>query len=101
MPNTYIGYEGSFGWAIQMLQEGHKVQRAGWNGKGMWLILQSGSQVELREGSCYYNAGLRNVTIDPHIDMFTAGGTMQPGWLASQADMLALDWCIVRDNHGK
>ena len=96
MPNTYIGYEGSFGWAIQMLQEGHKVARAGWNGKGMWLILQSGSQVELREGSCYYNAGLRNVTIDPHIDMFTAGGTMQPGWLASQADMLALDWCIVR-----
>lgn len=96
MPNTYIGYEGSFGWAIQMLQEGYKVARAGWNGKGMWLILQSGSQVELREGSCYYNAGLRHVTIDPHIDMFTAGGTMQPGWLASQADMLALDWCIVK-----
>lgn len=87
---------GSFGWAVDMLKLGHKVARAGWNGKGMWLILQSGSEVELREGSCYYNAGLRHVTIDPHIDMFTAGGTMQPGWLASQADMLASDWQIVR-----
>ena len=96
MPNTYIGYEGSFGWAIQMLQEGHKVQRASWNDKGMWLVMQTGSEVELREGSCYYKAGLRNVKIDAHIDMFTASGSMQPGWLASQSDMLSNDWCIVK-----
>ena len=86
----------NFGEAIAALKSGKLVAREGWNGKGMWLILQSGSQVELREDSCYYNAGLRHVTIDPHIDMFTAGGTMQPGWLASQADMLALDWCVVK-----
>lgn len=95
VPVTEI-YAGSFGWAIDMLKLGHKVARAGWNGKGMWLILQSGSEVELRDGSCYHKAGLRHVTIDPHIDMFTAGGTMQPGWLASQADMLSLDWCVVK-----
>lgn len=94
VPVTEI-YAGSFGWAIDMLKLGHKVARAGWNGKGMWLILQSGSEVELRDGSCYHKAGLRHVTIDPHIDMFTACGTMQPGWLASQADMLALDWRVV------
>jgi len=35
------------------------------------------------------------VDINPHIDMFTADGSMQPGWLASQADMLATDWCVV------
>lgn len=87
---------GSFGWAIECLKEGLQVRRAGWNGKGMWLVLQSGSSVILREGSCYHNAGLREVIIDPHIDMYTAGGTMQPGWLASQADMLASDWQIVR-----
>jgi hypothetical protein len=34
-------------------------------------------------------------TINPHIDMFTATGEMQPGWLASQTDMLANDWQIV------
>ena len=61
----------------------------------MWLVLQSSSEVTLREGSCYYNAGLREVKIDAHIDMYTAGGTMQPGWLASQADMLSNDWCLV------
>ena len=30
----------SFGWAIKQLQNGSKVIRANWNGKGMWLKLQ-------------------------------------------------------------
>jgi hypothetical protein len=29
------------------------------------------------------------------IGMKTADGVMQPGWLASQADMLADDWEVV------
>ena len=33
--------------------------------------------------------------LDPYITMKTAGETMQPGWLASQADMLAEDWLIL------
>ena len=61
----------------------------------MWLILQSGSELTVRDSTCYHNAGIRDIVIDPHIDMFTAGGTMQPGWLASQADMLAEDWAII------
>jgi hypothetical protein len=32
---------------------------------------------------------------DPCIVMFTAQGTYQPGWLASQADILSEDWEIV------
>lgn len=84
-----------FGKAIEALKSSKKVARSGWNGKGMWLILQSGSEVTVREETCYYNAGLRDITINPHIDMFTANGEMQPGWLASQADMLAEDWIIV------
>lgn len=86
---------GSFGWAIEQLKLGKKLARVGWNGKGMWLILQSSSEVTLREGSCYYNAGLREIKVDAHIDMFTTCGTMQPGWSASQSDMLANDWVIV------
>ena len=30
-----------------------------------------------------------------YIDMKTATGEMQPGWLASQTDMLSDDWQIV------
>ena len=86
----------SFGDAIAYLKLGFKVARAGWNGKGMWLILQTGSEVTLREGTCYHKAGLKHVKIDPHIDMFTAAGTMQPGWLASQADILSDDWQIIK-----
>jgi len=32
---------------------------------------------------------------DPVIYLYTAQGTHQPGWVASQPDMLADDWSIV------
>lgn len=87
----------TFGLALEALRKGQRVARAGWNGKGMWLTMDPGSTVnELREGSAYHKAGLRGpITINPHIDMKTATGEMQPGWLASQTDMLADDWIIV------
>lgn len=82
------------GWAVGQLWQGRKLRRAGWNGKGMFLILVPGSKdVGLRATSPYARAEIgERVTIDPHIDMYTAKGTMQPGWLASQADLLAADW---------
>lgn len=89
--------EHDFGWALKKLRYGHKVARESWNGKGMFLILVGATMgAELREGSPYHRAlNKTNVTIMPHIDMYTAQGTMQPGWLASQSDMLASDWEIV------
>lgn len=89
----------SFGDAIEFLKLGYKVARSGWNGKNMWLVLQVQTpDVKPYHKSCYANAlqGIKEiVTIDAHIDMFTASGTMQPGWLASQSDMLSNDWAIV------
>ena len=35
------------------------------------------------------------VQVDPYITMKTAQNTIQSGWLASQADMLAEDWQVV------
>ena len=86
-----------FGWALDQLREGYKVSREGWNGKGMWLILVPGSpNIKPVAGTPYSKAGIENeVTINPHVDMMTATGEMQPGWLASQTDMLAIDWGIV------
>jgi hypothetical protein len=93
----------NFGQAIEELKAGRKVWREGWNGKGMFLILVDGTDnAELREGTPYHSAlnndnrGQPHVTINPHIDMFTATGEMQPGWLASQTDMLAEDWSSDR-----
>ena len=88
----------NFGDAIRALKDGHKVAREGWNGAGKWLILVNATpNVTFREGSDYYRAGIRLASINPHIDMMTKQGTMQPGWLASQADMLAEDWFVVED----
>lgn len=86
-----------FGMALEALRMGKRVARAGWNGKGMWLVLDPGtSAVRPRPGSPYHKAGLKDVVdINAHIDMMTATGEMQPGWLASQTDMLADDWMIV------
>ena len=94
----------TFGHAIEALKKGLKVARAGWNGKGMWLMMINGSNPRFTPGSQYAEAlgefgdsagNVEQIPINPHIDMFTADQCMQPGWLASQTDMLADDWCIV------
>lgn len=87
-----------FGEAIEALKKGYKVARAGWNCKNMWLILVPGTKsVRPVAGTPYSRAGITaEVDIEPHIDMFTAQGNMQPGWLASQTDMLAEDWQVVQ-----
>lgn len=87
-----------FGMAITELKMGNCVARKGWNGKGMFLTLQGGSEVD---GNSMRNEGAKNYYADskcqiaPHIDMKSADGTYVVGWLASQTDMLAEDWETV------
>jgi len=81
----------SFGWAIKQMQNGARVQRDGWNGKGMYLYLEDMLSHEVKVGAF---AGSVRI-YEPCIVMFTAQGKHQPGWLASQADMLATDWRTV------
>lgn len=88
----------SFGHAIVALKAGKKVARAGWNGKGMYLIFVPATVgIKFGPNTPYGKAvgtdTLRN--INAHIDMKTANGDFQPGWLASQTDKLANDWMIV------
>ena len=89
-----------FGHALELLKMGYKVAREGWNGKGMYIALQQGSTIkpsDARGGvaKCLADEGFNNIDIFPHIDMRTADGGVCVGWLASQTDMLANDWCIV------
>ena len=88
-----------FGMALIALKRGETVARTGWNGKGMFLTLQKGSIVEgnnmRNEGAKKYYEDVQ-CTIAPHIDMKVADGTYVVGWLASQTDMLAEDWEIVK-----
>lgn len=89
----------SFPEALLEAKKGNKIARIGWNGKGMFVIYVPGSKrVTMVAGTPYQKALPRRKTVDinPHFDMFTADKKMQPGWLASQTDMDASDWCIVK-----
>lgn len=88
----------SFGMAIDLLKQGHKLQRNGWNGKGMFITLQEGSVVKgslMRNDNAKNFYGNNDVNICPHIDMKAADGSYVVGWLASQTDMLAEDWQVA------
>ncbi len=84
----------NFGQAIDAMKQGCMVQRAGWNGKGMHLYLEEHLSIVVKGG--VFKGDVRRY--EPCIVMFTAQGKHQPGWLASQADMLADDWSIVVAN---
>lgn len=85
----------NFGRAIEALKDGMRVSRSGWNGKGMFLFLVSGSNFVVNREPLLSIMGEGSiVTYRPHIDMKDAEGKVVP-WLASQTDMLADDWGIV------
>lgn len=75
------------GEAVKELWDGQRVARRGWNGKSMWLALQVPDEhskmthpyvyIEYPAGSAAYPEGSR------------------VPWLASQTDLLAVDWFVV------
>jgi hypothetical protein len=87
----------NFSDALNEIKKGHRLQRAGWNGKGMFVFLVAGSVFKVnREPLLSILGEGTEVQYHGHIDMRTADGTIVP-WLASQTDLLAEDWQIVRD----
>jgi len=95
----------NFGEAIKALKAGQKVAREGWNGKGMFLILNGGYSVPAKDSrpdnhinqEFLEKQGCDSLVIGKHIDMWTAQKTLCVGWLASQTDMLADDWVVITD----
>lgn len=92
----------NFGQAIEALKAGKRVAREGWNGKGMWLAMQEGSEItseQARGGAALARKSEADmptrIKIGAHIDMRAADGSIVIGWLASQTDMLAEDWTIL------
>jgi hypothetical protein len=93
----------TFGEALEALKQGKRVQRIGWNGKGMFLFL-----LPANDGiptKVIHDPALKAViesevggeTFDAlgSIRMFTADKKVLTGWLASQTDMLSEDWRIL------
>jgi hypothetical protein len=81
-----------FGTAIQLLKEGKKVQRSGWNGKNQYIELATNISYKNNNDEII-NA--EHDAIGNRAIAFVGTSGVQLGWLASQADMLSEDWKIV------
>lgn len=90
------------GWAIKEMRNGNKVRRSGWNGKGMFIVLMpelslppyntQGTERKVNDRTAKHIGEGTPLFSQPYIAMFTAQGKWQPGWLASQPDLLSTDW---------
>lgn len=95
----------NFGQAIEELKAGNRVARGGWNGKGMFIVLMPELQLppyntqdtnrKVNDRTAKWIGEDQPLNCRPYIAMYTALKEWQPGWLASQADILAEDWSIV------
>lgn len=81
----------NFGQAIELMKQGHRVSRQGWNGKNQYIELATCISYKNASGeivNCEHDA-IGNKAI-----AFVGTSGVQMGWLASQSDMLAEDWEI-------
>lgn len=83
----------NFGLAIEAMKDGERVARKGWNGKDMYVFLAYEADFVTDADISAFDQ--LEVEVADMLIMKTAQNTFQPGWLASQADMLADDWYIV------
>lgn len=86
------------GGAVALLHTGNKVAREGWNGKGMYIVLQKGYPEGIAINKNTAEAvGLAEGTIckfRPYVMMKTVDNDFVP-WVCSQSDLLAEDWVKV------
>lgn len=95
----------NFGEALELLKQGKKVSRNGWNGKGMFLWLKPAATIK----SEWCKDPMLKTLVDENGGEMTALGTIcmythdstgrkaiLTGWLASQSDMLSDDWVEIK-----
>ncbi len=106
----------SFGQALEAAKNGLLIAREGWNGKGMFVFMRPSDHITTdiipNIKSLPYSVkqwidknmddkvnrgeqGLTKVYFSAYLCMKAADNTIVNGWLASQTDMLAEDWCIL------
>ena len=82
----------SFGLAIEAAKKGHKIARAGWNGKNQYVELAYGISYMNNNGEA---VNVNHEAIGNKALAFVGTSGVQMGWLAALAVMLADDWKIV------
>ena len=93
-----MGEQFDFSEALRRCKAGFKIQRTGWNGKGMFVVYQKAypDGIPINKNTAEAT-GIPEGTICrflPYLMMKTADGAFVP-WLISQTDALAEDWSIL------
>lgn len=88
-----------FSVALTCLKMRDRIAREGWNGKGMYLYLVGAGRYPPTTPAGHAIAARHEdglVPYLPYIAMLTVSGEVVP-WLASQSDLLANDWVVVKE----
>lgn len=106
----------NFGQAIEAAKQGKRIAREGWNGKGMFVFQRPHDNIDIsmisnikslpQSVKDYFVSHFNNEThfesgnpIQIHFQAYLCMkdplGNIVNGWLASQTDILANDWCIL------
>ena len=95
----------SFGEAIEEAKSGFAIARSGWNGENMFVVYMEALYLppfNTQDTSRKVNDRTakwigKNTPLDcqPYFAMYTEDKKWQPGWLASQTDILAMDWAAL------
>ncbi len=87
-----------FGSALTALRLGKKVSRSGWNGQGMFVVLQRGypDGIRINENTALaISEAVGTVCrFRPYLMLKTAQGDYCP-WSVGNSDALAEDWSVV------
>ena len=82
----------NFGKAINLLKEGKKLRRKGWNGKNQFIELATNISYKNADGEII---NINHKTMGNKAIAFIGTSGIQIGWLASQSDMLSDDWELI------
>lgn len=105
VPETVDGLlktiEGTFAWALLMMERGHRVRMREWRAKGTWVMI---ARAEITANGHPFTA-VRDMAIKLGLDStrqttyvyFTKDRNFHYGWLATHCSMTAKTWEIVPD----
>ena len=88
----------TFGNALELVKLGHKMHRAGWNGKGMFVVYQKGYPEGIPCNKQTAQAWGMNegdlFKCEPYLQIQMVNGS-HAMWVPSINDILSDDWAVI------
>lgn len=90
----------NFSEALELLKQGYKLARKGWNGKDMWVSLTKGKTLKSdgfwsKNNREFAETNGGEIETLPYLTLKTVDNKIHIGWLATQTDILGEDYYVV------